>query len=194
MGNSFCYLIVHGGGQTGDVAPETCQTTQLVAAGRGTVPINRGTELRLLSGSITLLRGYFYEMIVPHPTAVGMEGFTSETEAACCYRYLSMPGVLSVPTARFLSQTARLFHLVHITVIFGMGRPSWATPEQLEYLKSWLPHLPCAKKTTGLQTMYMQAYEGFLLKWEPAHFRVDPDESPEQITARAKEKLLSVRI
>ena len=46
-----------------------------------------------------------------------------------------------------------------------MGRNSWATTEQLKYLKSWIPQLPHAKETTTLKTLYLQVHEGFLVKW-----------------------------
>jgi hypothetical protein len=195
-GNSLCYLIVHGGGESGDVASETCQTTPLVTVttGRRTAPISRGTELRLLSGSITHLRSLFRNTIGPHLTTFRMEGFTGETEAVSHYRCFCMSEALPVSTACSLSQTARLFHLAYIAIILGMGRRPWATPEQLEYLKSWLPLLPRAKKTTGLQTAYVQAYEGFLMKWQPHPVAPMPDVSPEQLATKAKEQLLKVRI
>ena len=122
-----------------------------------------------------------------------MEGPTGETGAAHQYQCLCMPGAFPMLTARSLSQTACLFHLVHLAIIWGMGRRPWATPEQLEYLKSWLPRLPHAKKTTGLQTVYSQAYTGFLAKWQPDPVVSVPDKSPEELAALAKKQLLNVR-
>lgn len=165
-----------------------------VTTGRGTVPINFGTEPYLLSGSIGHLRGHFHDTIVLHPTTFGMEGFAGKTETVRRCRCLYMPGVLPMPSTHFLSQTTCLLHLFHIAVISGMGRNSWVTTEQLIYLKSWLPLLPHAKGTIGLNTVYMQAYEGFLLKWQPRPVTPDPDMSPEQLETAAKDKLQRVRI
>jgi hypothetical protein len=78
----------------------------------------------------------------------------------------------------------------------GMGRPSWATPEQLSYLKSFVHLLPQAKGSTSLVTLYAQVYEGFLAKWPPAPMAPEPGKfmSPEELEAKAKQKLESVCI
>jgi hypothetical protein len=153
-----------------------------------------GATSSSLSGSITLLSVRFHDTIDPRPTTTsGMEGPAGETEAVHRYPCLCMPGAFPMPTARSLSQTACLLHLVYIAIILGMGRRTWATPDQLEYLKSWLPLLPRAKKTTGLRTVYLQAYEGFLMKWQPDPIVPVPGTSPEQLAAQAKERLLTVR-
>ena len=86
--------------------------------------------------------------------------------------------------------------IIPFAVIPGMERHSWATSEQLDFLKSFTHLLPQAKVTTGLNTFYVQIYESFLKKWSPEPFIPKPGISltPEVLEAKAKEKLQSVRI
>jgi hypothetical protein len=47
-----------------------------------------------------------------------------------------------------------------------MGRPCWATPEQTEFLTSFLPGLEDEKKKgNGLQLTYNRISKDFLVKW-----------------------------
>jgi hypothetical protein len=77
-----------------------------------------------------------------------------------------------------------------------MGRRSWATPEQLEYLKSFIPLLQQAKGTTGLMTLYGQVSDGFQMKWTPEPIVPKPNTSlsPEQLAAEAKKRLEKVSV
>ena len=77
-----------------------------------------------------------------------------------------------------------------------MGRRSWATVDQLFYLKSFVHLLQRAKETTTLKTLYRQVYDGFLQHWAPEPVIPLPDvlESPEQLVGRAKERLYRVSI
>ena len=97
-------------------------------------------------------------------------------------------------TAHFLPPTTYPPYPIRIFIILGMGRHSWATPDQLAYLKSWVPQLTRAKETIGLQTLYLQVHESFLERWKPEMVGSVTGMSPEQITAKAKDDLLKVRI
>ena len=46
-----------------------------------------------------------------------------------------------------------------------MGRPPWATPEQLEFLKSWTEKLEQQKSGNGLKAYYNLIAHQFLEKW-----------------------------
>ena len=50
---------------------------------------------------------------------------------------------------------------------FPMGRRSWATPEQLEFLRSYTHELPKAKAGTGQNVLYRHIAQDFLVLWEP---------------------------
>ena len=181
------------------MASQTCQTTLPVTHGAWTSANQScGMEPHLhpYPDRLHSCVSASTSTIDPHPTTTfGMEGPTGKTELGHRYRCLCMSATLPMSAARSFSQTphlSHLSHLVHIATVLGMGRQPWATPAQLEYLRSWLPHLPRAKKTTSLQTAYIQAYEGFLVKWQPEPIVPVPDASPEQLAARAKKKLLNV--
>ena len=77
-----------------------------------------------------------------------------------------------------------------------MGRRSWATPEQLNYLKSFVHLLPQAKGTTGLNMLYMQVYDGFLKRWapEPMAPKAGVSSSPQELEAQVKERLKTVSV
>ena len=85
---------------------------------------------------------------------------------------------------------------VPIALISAMGRHSWATLEQLDYLKSFVPLLPQAKETTSLETLYLQVYEGFLKKWtlDPVAPASGTSPSLEELEVKAKERLRNVSI
>lgn len=85
--------------------------------------------------------------------------------------------------------------LISLAIFLGMGRRPWATPEQLEFLKSYIPHLPHAKKTSGLQTLYAEVCDNFLKAWVPEPIVPKPGitTSPDALEAKAKERLLEVR-
>ena len=118
--------------------------------------------------------------------------------------YLLFPDVFSFPpccvpfSARHLSPIPFSVCLspIPVAVIPKMGRNSWASPIQRNWLKSFLPMLPQAKETTSLEMFYIQVYEAFLKKWDPEPI-VSPLEeslSPEQLTERAKKRLKKVRV
>jgi hypothetical protein len=46
-----------------------------------------------------------------------------------------------------------------------MGRPPWASPEQLEFLEGFTPGLDEEKKKDGLRSHYDQIAQQFILKW-----------------------------
>ena len=48
-----------------------------------------------------------------------------------------------------------------------MGRPSWATAPQRDFLDSYLCQLEKAKATTGLIVLYRSIAEKFLESWAP---------------------------
>jgi hypothetical protein len=77
-----------------------------------------------------------------------------------------------------------------------MGRRPWATPEQLEYLKTFIPRLEQAKTTSGLTTLYAKVYDGFLQKWSPPPVIPKPgtSPSPEQLDAKAKLRKVSLML
>jgi hypothetical protein len=122
-----------------------------------------------------------------------MEGSAGEAEAAYRCRYFYLCEASPMSTAHFLPPTTYPPHPIHIFIILGMGRHSWATPDQLVFLKSWVPQLPRAKETIGLQTLYLQVHESFLEKWKLESVGPVAGMSPEQITAKAKNDLLKVR-
>ena len=92
------------------------------------------------------------------------------------------------------------YHLLPIPIpiafISGMGRRPWATPEQLEYLKGFIPMLQRAKSTTGLTTLYTQVYDGFLPQWglPSVVAKAGTSPSPEQLRTQAEDKLRKVSI
>ena len=122
-----------------------------------------------------------------------MEHFAGE---AVMYRYrhlYSCKAQLAF-VIRSVHSTTHPPHSLSISTILGMGRHSWATADQLEYLRSRVPQLSRAKKTTGLQTFYQQVHEDFLTKWQPDPVVPVAGMSPEQAVAKAKERLLNVGI
>lgn len=52
-----------------------------------------------------------------------------------------------------------------------MGRPSWATPDQIEFLESFVPNLDREKKANGLKPYYDRIALQFFKKWpaEPSN-------------------------
>lgn len=188
--DSFCYLLIHGEGRIRDVA---CQTAPLGASRRQSI-VERSHVF--LSGADLSLA-----YLLPRPSATGprptatfrMECSVDGDEAMYRYRYLFSCKAALVSAARSLSPGTHPQHLAHIATILRMGRRPWATPDQLEYLKSWLPHLPRAKETIGLQTLYKQVYEGFIVKWQPDPAVPVPGMSSEQLADKAKDILRDVR-
>lgn len=77
-----------------------------------------------------------------------------------------------------------------------MGRPSWTTPDQREYLKTFLPQLSNPKGDTPFNAVYALAYDGFLNKWSPEPVVPTPgvSMSPEALEVLAKEKLKLVSV
>ena len=92
-----------------------------------------------------------------------------------------------------------LFHLLtvsHPRRCSGMGQRPWATPEQLDYLKSFVHLLPQAKETTTLKTLHAQVYDGFLTKWVPQPIipEAGASVSSEELEVRAKKRLRPVNV
>lgn len=116
----------------------------------------------------------------------------------CSHRSLySGDSFLSFP-ARSLSSTLPCLLLVSAAVTPGMGRHSWATPNQLVYLRKFIHLLDQAKETTGLTTLYSQVYEGFAKQWPPDPLTAKPDDppastTPDALAARGRRKLRNVR-
>ena len=66
-----------------------------------------------------------------------------------------------------------------------MGRYTTMTPEQNEFLTSYLPELDKAKKEgTRLKPVFQQAIEHFLEKWAPELIRSDSPPTPEELKAK----------
>ena len=64
-----------------------------------------------------------------------------------------------------------------------MGRPPWATAEQLVFLHSYIPELAPAKTTTGLTVLYQSISVDFLVRWQPEPYSPHkaPDATPEKL-------------
>lgn len=77
-----------------------------------------------------------------------------------------------------------------------MGRPSWATADQVEFLKSFLDDLPRAKKMPGgLTQLYADITQKFLEKWVPEPISVTDERlSLEVLEQRATERARNVRV
>jgi len=48
-----------------------------------------------------------------------------------------------------------------------MGRPTMWTPDQLEFLRSFIPKLPQVRAEAGLNVLYRTIAQEFLTCWEP---------------------------
>ena len=48
-----------------------------------------------------------------------------------------------------------------------MGRPPWATSDQLEFLRSFVPQLDEEKAKNGLKQFYAKVTSQFAKKWPP---------------------------
>ena len=75
-----------------------------------------------------------------------------------------------------------------------MGRPPWATPEQTEYLESFLPNLDREKEGNGLTAHYDYISSEFLKKWpaEPTNEdRKDTSDlrKPQQLAEARRKKV-----
>ena len=92
-----------------------------------------------------------------------------------------------------------------------MGRRTWTTPVQLEFLSSRVPELPGAKAGIGMNVLYAQIAQEFLTRWGAESFtieaaeaviRLEPDFNPkeeivitpERLKALAETRLRNVRI
>ena len=47
------------------------------------------------------------------------------------------------------------------------GRPTWTTPEQLEFLQKYIPELENEKANNGLTQLYARVTRKFSELWEP---------------------------
>ena len=119
------------------------------------------------------------------------------SEVGCTYNpYLLFHGGFFLRSLLAVRLSLRHLILTRAAIILGMGRRPWATPEQLEYLNTFVCQLPRAKSTTRLKMLYAQVYEGFLKRWAPPPVRPEPgtSPSPEELVAQAKEKLEQVSV
>jgi len=76
----------------------------------------------------------------------------------------------------------RLINPSHVPL--PMGRPTTWTPEQLEFLRSFIPELPKARAGTGLNTLYQTIAQKFLIHWEPepvTKHPAEPTATPERL-------------
>lgn len=130
---------------------------------------------------------------LPQPLACEMEDSTVECRIKYAEYFLFYGGFLPLFAA---SSLPHLSPHRRCRVFPGMGRPSWASPEQTVYLKSFLPLLEQAKATIHLTTLYAQVYEGFLAQWIPEPVTPEPDTTPtpEQLEEAAKARLKKVYI
>ena len=64
-----------------------------------------------------------------------------------------------------------------------MGRPTTWTPEQLDFLRSYIPKLPEAKIKGGLNVLYQTITLEFLSRWKPGSTagRAEPNASPAKL-------------
>lgn len=85
-----------------------------------------------------------------------------------------------------------LFFSPHI--FLPMGRPSWATPEQLTFLHSYTSELPNAKAGTGLNIFYVRVAQDFLVHWspEPVSSHATPPATPQELKDLAETRLHDV--
>lgn len=76
-----------------------------------------------------------------------------------------------------------------------MGRRPWATPEQLEFLRSYLHELPQAKAGTGQNVLYARVAQDFLVRWEaePVSPHTAPDATASERKDLAASRLQDVR-
>ena len=65
----------------------------------------------------------------------------------------------------------------------AVGHPSWATPDQLEYLQKHLPELDNEKANNGLTQLYARITRDFSKIWEP------PIVEKDRVTAKDAEEL-----
>ena len=54
-----------------------------------------------------------------------------------------------------------------------MGRRTWTTPIQLEFLSSRVPELPGAKAGIGMNVLYAQNAQEFLTRWGAESFTIE---------------------
>ena len=174
------------------MAWEACQISSVVAVKRRrALIVERSCAIILIDHLPShLLRRPLTTGLCPL-TGFRMEGST--IEAMSCCPYLSTDNFPPLVTCSLSSSIHRPL-LLRIAIIQEMGRRSWATPEQLEFLKTFIPLLPRAKGTTGLKTLYAQVHEGFLEKWpnlEPV--LPEPGSPIQDPVVLARKKLLDVR-
>ena len=122
-----------------------------------------------------------------------------------------LPPVLGNTLSYLLSNdtTLRLFTLPRVS--FLMGRRTWTTPVQLDFLFSRVPELPGAKAGAGMNVLYAQIAQEFLVRWgaesiatetAEAMIRLEPNFdpkveiviTPERLKALAETRLRNVRM
>ena len=101
----------------------------------------------------------------------------------------------SLVTHKCLSPPLPTTYHPSFSILFdlGMGRRSWATREQLNFLHLYIPELPAAKAGTGLNVLYLRVTEKFIEKWDPEVVGTIP-QSPEFIREQTVARLNSVRV
>ena len=95
----------------------------------------------------------------------------------------------------FIPHTTSYGHLFANHLSPNMGRKSWATPPQLEFLRSEALDLARAKQDGGLIGFYASTTQKFFEKWgaEPI-VPADPALSPEEQLEEARKRLATVCI
>ena len=122
-----------------------------------------------------------------------------------------LPPVLGNTFYYLLSDDTTLCLFAPPRISFLMGRRTWTTPVQLEFLSSRVPELPGAKAGIGMNVLYAQIAQEFLTRWGAESFtieaaeaviRLEPDFNPkeeivitpERLKALAETRLRNVRI
>ena len=76
-----------------------------------------------------------------------------------------------------------------------MGRPPWASPEQIEYLETFVPNLEAEKRGNGLKPYYDRISAEFKKRWptEPTDKERKAAENPQEAQRSADNRRTSVR-
>lgn len=83
------------------------------------------------------------------------------------------------PPSHHIPQSPLPQSSLHFCASVSMGRRPFGTPEQMEFVRGFLPEMDQAKGETGLKAFYDDKADKFITKWKPKP-------KPEEI-AEAKE-------
>ena len=177
----------------------TCQISPLVAVEGVNSASTRCQSCAWNGDTPSFSSILFFRNCLTHPK---MEDPTAQD--GDCLEYLLFSNVFSFLPCRVPFSARHLFPIpfsvwsspVPVPIIPEMGRKSWASPLQRNWLESFLPMLSQAKETTSLETLYVQVYEAFLKKWDPEPIVPSLKEplSPEELNERAKKRLKKVGV